>query len=84
MEEERRKGEEEEMAERREGELESRLSEGQIERRLEQRLREAQVEREARQRELIQQVTCRFNICPSQQLYVLSYGVGAKRGAGGN
>ena len=62
MDEEKRKGEEEEMAGRKEGELERRLSEGQIERRLEERLREAQVEREARQRELIQQVTCCFNI----------------------
>ena len=51
LEEERRKGEKEEIAGRRE--VERRLSEGQIERRLEERLRAAQVEREARQRELI-------------------------------
>ena len=72
------------MAERKEGELERRLSEGQIERRLEERLREAQVEREARQRELIQQVTCRFNICSSLEQLHLSYCAGAKRGAGGD
>ena len=59
------------MAERKEGELERRLSEGQIERRLEERLREAQVEREARQRELIQQVTCSFNICPSFNSFII-------------